>query len=93
MIRFNYFKEQNAFTYDPEKGTYEVNFDEFQAAMTSLSEVILTLQGNGDYEGVAKLFAEKGVVGADLQFDLDRVSEAGIPRDIVFKQGVDVLGL
>jgi hypothetical protein len=93
MIRFNYFKEHNAFTYDPENGTYKVNFDDFQAAMISLSEVILTLQGDGDYEGVATLFAEKGVVGADLQFDLDRVSEAGIPRDIVFKQGVEVLGL
>lgn len=93
MIRFNYFKEQNAFSYDAEKGTYKVNFEEFQLAMNSLSEKILTLQGNGDYEGVGKLFDEMGVVGAELQKDLDRVSEAGIPRDIVFKQGVEVLGL
>lgn len=93
MIRFNYFKEMNAFSYDAEKGTYKVNFDEFQKAMNSLSEKILTLQGEGDYEGVSQLFEEMGVVGSDLQKDLDRVGEAGIPRDIVFKQGVEVLGL
>ncbi|KPM48397.1 dipeptidyl-peptidase 3 family protein [Jiulongibacter sediminis] len=93
MIRFNYFKEMNAFSYDAKKGTYKVNFDEFQAAMNSLSEKILTLQGDGDYAGVTQLFEQKGLVGADLQKDLDRVGEAGIPRDIVFKQGVEVLGL
>ncbi len=93
MIRFNYFKEQNAFSYDQEKGTYKVNFDNFQSAMNSLSEKILTLQGDGDYEGVAALFREMGVVKPDLQHDLDRVSAAGIPIDIVFNQGTAVLGL
>jgi hypothetical protein len=93
MIRFNYFKEQNAFTYNTETGTYRVNFKEFQGAMNSLSEKILTLQGNGDYDGVTALFNEMGIVGPELQKDLDRVGAAGIPRDIVFKQGVDALNL
>ena len=93
MIRFNYFKENNAFSYNPENGTYKVNFEEFQAAMNSLSQVILTLQGDGDYAGVDALFKEKGIVGDELQKDLDRVGAAGIPRDIIFKQGVEVLGL
>lgn len=93
MIRFNYFKEMNAFTYNEETGTYKVNFEEFQAAMNGLTEKILTLQGDGDYAGVGQLFEEKGIVGAELQRDLNRVSEAGIPRDIVFNQGVEVLGL
>ena len=93
MIRFNYFQVQNAFPFDNKTGTYAVNFDNFQAAMNSLSEKILTLQGNGDYEGVTKLFDEMGNVGDELQAALDRVSKAGIPRDIVFEQGVDLLGL
>ena len=93
MVRFNYFEEQNAFSYNEETGTYVVNFDEFQSAMNSLSDKILTLQGDGDYDGVENLFNEMGLIGPALQHDLDRVSEAGIPRDIVFEQGVDVLGL
>lgn len=93
MIRFNYFKENNAFSYNTENGTYKVNFDEFQNAMNSLSGLILKLQGDGDYDGVDALFKEKGIVGEELQKDLDRVGAAGIPRDIVFKQGTEVLGL
>ena len=53
--------------------------------------MILTLQGNGDYEGVDQLMAEKGVVPTGLQVDLDRLDALGIPRDIVFEQGIGVL--
>ena len=93
MIRFNYFKSLDAFSFDEATGLYTVNFEKFQHAMNSLSEKILTLQGDGDYEGVTKLFDEMGNVGPELQAALDRVNEAGIPRDIVFKQGKEVLGL
>ncbi len=92
MIRFNYFKEKGAFTRN-EDGTYKVDYDNLIVAMKDLSNLILTLQGNGDYEGVAKLVAERGVISDELQGDLDRLSSANIPVDVVFEQGVDVLGL
>lgn len=93
MIRFNFFDEMNAFTRDEKAGTYKVNFDNFQKAMDALSEKILTLQGDGDYDGVAKLVTNKGVIKTQLQADLDRLSAKGIPVDIIFEQGVNVLGL
>lgn len=93
MLRFNYFQEKGAFSYDSETQTYRVNEAEFKAAVESLSALILTLQGDGDYEGVTQLMEEKGNVSADLQASLDRLNEKGIPVDIVFEQGVDVLGL
>lgn len=93
MIRFNFFQEKNAFRYDEATGLYAVDFDQFENAVTELSRMILTLQGDGDYDGVAKLVAEKGVIGAGLQRDLDRLAEQKIPVDIVFEQGVEVLGL
>jgi hypothetical protein len=37
--------------------------------------------------------AEMAQVGQELQGDLDRLGEAGIPVDIVFEQGPEVLGL
>ena len=61
--------------------------------MASLSELILTLQGDGDKEGVIKLMGEMGNVSDDLQADLDRLKDANIPVDVVFNQGTDVLGL
>lgn len=92
MVRFNYFKEQGAFSRN-EQGQYSVDMDKMQQAVSSLSELILTLQGNGDYDGVAKLVAEKGLIDEALQADLDRLSQANIPVDITFTQGKQVLGL
>ncbi len=40
--------------------------------------------------GVIKT-AFRGTVPPGLQADLDRLDSAGIPRDIVFEQGVSVL--
>ena len=92
MIRFNYFQEAGAFTRNDD-GTYTINYDKMESAMNSLSELILTLQGNGDYDGVAKLVAEKGTIKDVLQADLDGLAAKGIPVDVVFEQGIEVLGL
>ncbi len=92
MIRFNYLMENGAVE-KTDDGYYKVNMDEMDNAIASLSELILTLQGDGNYDGVAALVAEKGVIGEELQRDLDRLNEAGIPVDIVFEQGIEVLGL
>ena len=92
MLRFNYFQEKGAFTRNGD-GRYSVNFEKMQEAMTSLSALILKLQGEGAYDDVVALMAEKGVVTKQLQADLDRLGAAGIPVDVVFEQGVDVLGL
>lgn len=93
MMRFNYFKEQGAFTRDPETGEYSVDFDKMQDAMTNLSRLILTIQGDGDYASAKELLDTKGVVGAELQADLDRLEAANIPVDVTFIQGKEVLGL
>jgi len=86
MIRFNFFKEKGAFTKN-EDGTYKVNYEKMEEAIRQLSYLILTLQGNGDYEGVVKLVEEKGIISSDLQRDLDKLSKANIPVDVVFEQG------
>jgi len=93
MVRFNFFKENGAFERDDATGKYRVNYQKMREAMNKLSETILTLQGNGDYEGVQKLVDEKGIISAQLQADLDRLSDKNIPVDIVFEQGAAVLGI
>ena len=92
MIRFNFFNQYEAFSRD-ERGMYQVNMHRMGEAIDALSTLILTLQGDGDYDGVAKLVAEKGIIKADLAADLAKLTSANIPVDISFKQGKDVLGL
>lgn len=92
MIRFNFFAQQGAFE-KTEDGMYRVNMEKMGAAVEALSELILTLQGDGDYDGVAKLVETMGVIKPDLASDLARLEAASIPVDIHFNQGKKVLGL
>ena len=87
MVRFNFFMEHGAFVRDPETGTYRVDFEAMQNAVTALSRLLLILQGDGDYDGATELTNTKGVIGTQLQVDLDRLTEASIPVDITFIQG------
>lgn len=93
MVRFNFFLDKGAFVRDAKSGTYRVDFDNMETAMTDLSRLLLTLQGDGDYEGAVKLTNETGVITEQLQADLDRLTKASIPVDITFQQGAAVLGL
>jgi len=92
MIRFNYFQEQGAFAQN-EEGLYFVDMEKMSKAISNLSNKILTLQGDGDYEGVSQLVKDYGVIKRELAISLEKLTGAGIPVDITFKQGTEVLGL
>lgn len=93
MVRFNYFQELDAFTRNEETETYTVNFERMQDAVKEIGGMILKIQGEGDYAAATKLIEEKGGISEILQADLKRIDESGIPTDIRFNQGLDVVGL
>lgn len=92
MIRFNFFEKQGAFTRN-EAGQYTVDMEKMKVAIAELSGKILELQGEGDYEAARKFTDEMAYIGEVLKLDLSRVNDRGIPTDVVFQQGVEVLGL
>jgi hypothetical protein len=93
MVRFNFFLDSGAFIRDAETGRYSVDFEQMETAMTDLSRLLLTIQGDGDYEGAVHLAESRGIIKAQLQADLDRLTDAKIPVDITFQQGVAELGI
>lgn len=93
MVRFNFFQQAGAFQRDAVSGTYRVDADRMGKAVRDLSARILKLQGDGDLEGVQALMRDMGAIRPELQGDLDRLKKADIPVDVVFEQGLDVLGL
>jgi len=93
MVRFNYFMEHGAFIRDAETGKYRMDLERMHEAIAGLSRLLLTLQGDGDYDGALELTNTKGVIGKQLQSDLDRLTQANIPVDITFNQGITELGL
>ena len=93
MIRFYYFKEKGAFSRNKKSGTYTIDFEKMQNAMLQLAEEILLIQGNGDYEEAKKMVEEKGYIRDELLEDLYRIQKEHIAKDVVFIQGLDVLGI
>lgn len=67
--------------------------EKMQEAARELTEKVIVAQGNGDYEGVKAWVASESVIKPQLQADLDRLSEAGIPVDIYFEMGPHMVGL
>ena len=86
LAAFNFLEEQGAFTRDPATGRYRVNIERMRSGTDALSERILMLQGNGDYDGVGAFQAKYGVMSAQLKADLERLGAKGIPVDIVYEQ-------
>jgi hypothetical protein len=87
MVQFHLLEDGSAFSYDEATHTYRVDFDRMRAAIGEMARLVLTLQGDGNYEEVGRLLTERGTTGPVLQADLDRLATAGIPVDIVFEQG------
>ena len=90
MLTFNYFQNEGAFVRN-EDGRYAIDFDKMKVAVEKLAGDILQHQGDGDYEATKAWMGEMSVIKPELQADLDRVNAAGIPTDIYFNMGSDVL--
>ena len=89
MVRFNFFREMGAFTHDEASGTYRADMDKMKEAVAALSERILTLQGDGNYEA-AREFVDSMSGIESLQPDLDRsVRTRESPSTSSSRQGVD----
>lgn len=90
MLTFNYFQNEGAFVRN-EEGKYAIDFEKMKVAVEKLAGDILKHQGDGDYEATKTWMGEMTVIQPTLQADLDKVNAAGIPTDIYFNMGPQVL--
>lgn len=86
MVQFNLLQELGAVARDSATGTYRVQLDRMPQAVRAIAQRILTLQGDGDYQGAGRLLAERAVVPPALRADLGRLEAAGIPVDVAFER-------
>lgn len=89
--QFSFFQDRGAFARDSATGRYRVDFPRMRTAVDALAGQILRFQGDGDYAGVTRFMAERGKLSPVLQEDLARLGSKGIPVDILFEQGAEVL--
>ena len=92
IMCYNYFKEHGAFTRNAD-GKYVIDVDKARQAAREWASIIIAMEGEGD-AAAAKAYSDRnGKIGSELQHDLDLIRDANIPRDIIYRQGADVLGL
>lgn len=86
VAAFNFLEGMGAFSRGGD-GKYRVDPVKMRQGADSLSRMILTLQGDGDYEGVGRFNERYGTIGPTLRADLDRLRTRAIPVDIIYEQG------
>jgi len=92
MIIFNTLVSKGAVT-RLKNGKYNVNVPEMKKVISNLAAELLTLQGDGNKDGVSNMLSTRAVISETLKSDLSGIEKAGIPVDLIFEQGTDVLGL
>lgn len=92
LIFFNYFREKGAFSVS-DSLRFTVNENAMKEAIRSLSNQIITIQGDGDYDKAGELISRYAVMDETLKAALKKVEDKDIPVDVVFEQGTEVLGI
>ena len=85
VVAFNFLQQRGAFARDA-SGKYRVDMAKMREGADALSRWILTVQGDGDYEGAGRMYEEFGKIGPVLAGDLARLGAKSIPVDIVYDQ-------
>jgi len=92
MMCFNFFEDQKAFSRNAD-GTFKVDIAKTKEAVKAWSALILSVEGEGDYNKAVSYMKENGKVRSGLQAGLDKLKTANIAKDVVFDQGKAALGL
>lgn len=90
MMCFNFMEQQGAFSRNAE-GKFVIDYAKAKNAINAWADLILTTQGNGDVAFATEFRAKNGGITPALQADLDKINAAGIPKDIRFIKGPEVL--
>ena len=89
LVALNYFAEKRAITIDPETGQTHVDTSRMtEVVRDAFAKELMTLKGNGDKEGVERLYAQHGTKlpkGLNVLFG----ALEGIPRDIIVEYEYD----
>ncbi|MCX7954269.1 MAG: Zn-dependent hydrolase [Bacteroidales bacterium] len=87
MIEFNYLFKHNAISFNKNKSKFTVNIPIMKQAIKEFVSLMLTIQGNGDYEKAKSLISEYANLTPEIKTILIKINEANIPKDIIFNQG------
>ena len=92
IMCYNFFERAGAFTRNAD-GKYVIDVEKARQAARDWAAIIIAMEGEGDAAAAKAYSDQNGKIGEALQADLDQIRDASIPRDIIYRQGIAVLGL
>jgi hypothetical protein len=91
--QLHYLLAHGAVLRDAATATYRIDPDAIEPVVEQMAATLLTLQGDGDYAGTVAWYQSTGEVSDVQRRDIDRLVERGVPIDVMYEQGLEVLGL
>ena len=91
--QLNFLMSSGAVSRDAVSGTYRIDPDGMGPAVEEMTARLLMLQGDGDYAGAVSWYESTGTLNEVLRSDIDRLARQGVAIDVIYEQGVEVLGL
>ncbi len=81
LIIINYLNKKEALSFLP-TGQIMINYETMKTTIKNLLRQILIIQGDGDYQNMAKFILSNKYISADLQELVSKLNEDKIPIDI-----------
>ena len=85
LIQFNFLKEKGAFVYDEESGKFHVDTDKLKDAIKELAQILLILEGDGNYENVEKFISRYGKLDELTERTIASLSDIPVDIEPLFK--------
>jgi hypothetical protein len=80
LIQYNFMREKGAFVFDPAAEKFKLDFAKFKVAIRDLTARLLTIEGDGSYDGAKELVAKYGTMDAITLKIIEKLKD--IPVDI-----------
>jgi hypothetical protein len=88
LIQFNYLREKGAFVHDAAAGTFRVDFARVQDAVRDLAARFLVLEGDGDYDRVARFVKQYGRMDALTRETIEKLKDIPVDIEPIFRIGI-----
>lgn len=85
LIQFNFLREKGAFVYDEESEKFHVDMSKIREAIEKLSQELLILEGDGNYENVVKFIDRYGKADEITKKIFTSLSDIPVDIESIFK--------
>lgn len=86
ILQYNFLRERGAILYNEKTGLYSMDINKFREGVKALSELLLTIEGQGDYEAAKQRVERYGKLDSQTETNLKRLAQIPVDIEFIFAQ-------